>query len=453
MLHLTDLDELIQKIRSTYVNEYVTEALTAYRAGAYRAAVATTWVAVCIDIIEKIKELSVDGDTQAATIERRLDGISPTDIPAMMRFESDLLDIASEQLEFISPPERNQLERLKEDRNFCVHPTFQKDGKHFNITPEGTRNHIVNACRFLFINQPTKGKVIIETLSDLVSQTSFPEDNEKAYHILSSQNYLGRAKEVVIRNFFICLLKKLLKDEPPPADLGSVTRICAAMNALHRINPGTIQSTSAEYLPRLLTSIVDKRIKILFLIMNNCSFLRSVVDRPAKLRLAALVNGIPVEQLAQLAVAATADYEEEIRTALLTRYNTLSSIEQLEILKGSHSSSLKDKAIKVFCEAGSYAAAYDYGKNVLLPYTPYFSRDDILLIFDGTISNRHDQIIYANGMAEVFAELYLQITRRALVTRNDWEGFLNRLPNHAYLYKQMCEVVGIQPTNEEENNA
>ena len=71
-VHLTDLNELIQNTRNSYVNKYLTEVLTAYNAGAYRAAVSTLWVAVCIDIIEKIRELSADGDAEAKMLEEQL---------------------------------------------------------------------------------------------------------------------------------------------------------------------------------------------------------------------------------------------------------------------------------------------------------------------------------------------------------------------------------------------
>jgi hypothetical protein len=453
MLHLTDLDELIQNVRSSYVKEYITEALTAYRAGAYRAAVSTTWVAVCIDIIEKIRELSISGDTQAEAIERRLNGILPTDTTAMLRFESELLDIASTQLEFISLPEALQLGRLKDDRNFCVHPTFQKDGKHLNVTPENARNHIVNACKFLFILPPTKGKVIIETLVNLASQNSFPEDEEKAFHILSSDNYLGRVKETVIRSFFICLLKKLLRDEPPPTDINSVNRVCSAISAVHRISSASIQSVANEQLPRLLINISDQRIRILFPIMNKCAFIKTGIDNPIKLRLGEIVRTMPIEQIAELGVPSAADDNEQIKTSLLERYNGLDWTGQLVMLKGTQSNSLKDKAIKMFCEAGSFSSAYDYGKNILLTHMPFFNRSDILQVFEGTISNRYDQIVYANGMYSIFEELYQDSISRALLSKADWESFLNRLPNNCLLYRQLCALVGVAPLPEGTTNA
>jgi hypothetical protein len=53
----------------------------------------------------------------------------------MLAFEKDLLDIATNQLEFLSVIEKAYLERLKEDRNICAHPTFSADGSQFSPLP------------------------------------------------------------------------------------------------------------------------------------------------------------------------------------------------------------------------------------------------------------------------------------------------------------------------------
>jgi len=61
-LHLSDLDELVQMCRNSYSKNYLLEAIVAYRAGAYRAATISTWIAICVDVIEKIRELSLAND-------------------------------------------------------------------------------------------------------------------------------------------------------------------------------------------------------------------------------------------------------------------------------------------------------------------------------------------------------------------------------------------------------
>jgi hypothetical protein len=53
-----------------------------------------------------------------------------------LAFENGILDIACNQLELISTIEKIHLERLKEDRNICAHPTFSIDGSHFHLWPK-----------------------------------------------------------------------------------------------------------------------------------------------------------------------------------------------------------------------------------------------------------------------------------------------------------------------------
>ena len=61
-LQFSDLDELLSKVRNTHAKKYFNEAIVAYRSGAYRASVISTWIAICVDVIEKVRELSVSID-------------------------------------------------------------------------------------------------------------------------------------------------------------------------------------------------------------------------------------------------------------------------------------------------------------------------------------------------------------------------------------------------------
>ncbi|HIE77724.1 MAG TPA: hypothetical protein EYP92_02705 [Candidatus Thioglobus sp.] len=63
----------------------------------------------------------------------------------MFDFENDALRIAQEDLGIISLIEKTHLERIKDDRNICSHPTFSADGVQFVPQPEMARSHIVQA--------------------------------------------------------------------------------------------------------------------------------------------------------------------------------------------------------------------------------------------------------------------------------------------------------------------
>lgn len=65
---LADLDELVMRCRDERAKSYIDEAVRCYRSGAYRAAVVATWIAVCFDFVDKVRELAATGDSQAEKI-------------------------------------------------------------------------------------------------------------------------------------------------------------------------------------------------------------------------------------------------------------------------------------------------------------------------------------------------------------------------------------------------
>src|ERR1700736_4227553 len=71
---LTDLDALLLAVRDPQTKAYLTEAVLAYRVGAYRLAIVGTWTAVAYDIIAKIRELaSSEDDAQAREFDAEFD--------------------------------------------------------------------------------------------------------------------------------------------------------------------------------------------------------------------------------------------------------------------------------------------------------------------------------------------------------------------------------------------
>lgn len=456
MLHLTDLDELIQKIRSSYVKEYVTEALTAYRAGAYRAAVATTWVAVCIDIIEKIRELSLAGDAQVRRLETELDNITMDDVRAMQNFENKLITIASKDLQFISHFEEIQLERIRQDRNFCVHPTFQTEGKHINISPEVARNHLVNACNALFIHAPTKGKVFIEEIYNRITEPSFPSDAEKVHIILSSDHFLGRARPSLIRNLAIVLLKRLFSD-PQKIEISLIAKIVASLKSIGRISHEHYRSAMQDCLCRLLVSANELQFKRIFPFLKENPDCWSVLDTTTRIRAEEAVqtfdaNGFVKYQLPQVS--------ECIGSLRIPIYNKLSSFEvteQITVVGSSPTPVFKDKAIELFVSSGSFNSAHDRGQSILLPNADFFNKDDIKSILDGSLENRRfaniNQIMHAGGIDSVFTELFNKTRARIPESTAIWAEFWNKCINEGYTLPALQEtlashqIITIVPTD------
>lgn len=71
---LADLDELVLKCRDERAKSYIAEAVACYKVGAFRSSVVVCWIAVCFDVIDKLRELALAGDAEA---EKKLRNSSP----------------------------------------------------------------------------------------------------------------------------------------------------------------------------------------------------------------------------------------------------------------------------------------------------------------------------------------------------------------------------------------
>ncbi|MCA6572190.1 MAG: hypothetical protein IM516_11345 [Pseudanabaena sp. M158S2SP1A06QC] len=111
-VRLTDLDELALKVRDRIARSYILEAIDAYRGGAYRSAIVSTWIAVTFDVISKIRELSNQGDPMAQDFINELDqAIAAKQIRQLQNIEEDLLKTATIDFEFLSDQEQVDITR------------------------------------------------------------------------------------------------------------------------------------------------------------------------------------------------------------------------------------------------------------------------------------------------------------------------------------------------------
>jgi len=100
-VRLTDLDELALTVRDKIARSYILEAIDAYRGGAYRSSIVSTWIAVTFDIISKIRELSNQGDSNAQAFIKSLDqAITDKQIKKLQNIEENLLKKATDDFEF-----------------------------------------------------------------------------------------------------------------------------------------------------------------------------------------------------------------------------------------------------------------------------------------------------------------------------------------------------------------
>src|SRR5215472_25819 len=122
---LADLDAELLRVRDLRSRVYLGDALKCYRAGAFRAAISSTWIALAYDLIRKYQELAGLGDAEAHAFMAGWDGsVAANNTKKLLELERGLLDHARQKMAIIDAMGLRTLRRLYEDRHLSAHPAF-----------------------------------------------------------------------------------------------------------------------------------------------------------------------------------------------------------------------------------------------------------------------------------------------------------------------------------------
>jgi len=294
---LSDLDELVLKCRDEKAKSYIKESVSCYKSGAFRSAIVSTWIAVSFDIIDKLKDLSLTGDKEA---EKQLEEFEKArkagDIAKSLKFERDILEIARDKLELISHIEFIDLERLQQDRNRCAHPSMTSDSEIFNPSAELARVHIRSAVEYLLQFPPAQGKYALESLIKEVGSEYFPTSLDKAVTAFKNSP-LFKARESLVRNFIVVLLKKILTEKN---DYKEGLRIFSALNAVEQMHKEIYSTTLKAKLSSLIKTLDDKNLDRSFPVLERLTDSWEYLDPDIKQKLEAYVENLPKDKLDEL---------------------------------------------------------------------------------------------------------------------------------------------------------
>ncbi|MDX3694933.1 hypothetical protein PV726_32270 [Streptomyces europaeiscabiei] len=176
---MIDLEDRVSRVFNPEVRPLVQEAYRCYTTGAPRDAIVLTWTAVCADLITKAQILKEEGDAAAAAVvadvERAQQAPQPEAVQIMLGVEKTILAVA-EQLELLDFTQRVQLERLREDRHLCAHPSLRPLGELFEPTVEYARAHLAVALEAVLIYPPSQGRRIVDAFAAHVADPGFVFD-------------------------------------------------------------------------------------------------------------------------------------------------------------------------------------------------------------------------------------------------------------------------------------
>ncbi len=223
---LTDLDELIQKVKEEASRSYIIEAINAYQTGAYRAAILCIWTAVAYDIIIKIRQLADrEEDENAIDFVNKLSEAirnAHTESPSKKAFtelqniERDLLANA-QKIGLLTQKVCQDFKLLKEERNLCAHPAFvirdpyQEIFELHEASPESVRVHLFNAVNNLLrYDAQHIGERLQVTLKAVIRKSSI----KNPQRIIETLNwYLQHTTPHQVKKSIDFLIQQILKPD------------------------------------------------------------------------------------------------------------------------------------------------------------------------------------------------------------------------------------------------
>ncbi len=399
---LADLDELILKCRDDKAKAYIAEAVASYRGGAFRSSIVATWIAVCFDVIDKIRELALAGDKEA---EKQAEEIEKTrklgDIANALRFEREILELARDKFELISHVEFVDLDRLQQDRNRCAHPSLVTEGEAFTPSAELARVHIRSAVTHLLQHPPVQGKFALERLIAEIDSEYFSDNKDKAIVALSS-GPLKKPRESLVRNFTIILIKRLLKEN---VNLKQRLRVAAALNAVASLHSAWYDATMKEKLSSIVRALQDDELEKVIFFFQNVSDVWQFLEEDVRQRCENFVSALPSALLVDLDFLLTfkplASFAEHRLTIA-----TLAEIKNTMFFELP--AEVAEKTVKSYLEASTFDEANEWAKQLAI-HASNLTAEQITRIITNAAKN--DQVLYS---FELGALLYSLRSRKKL---------------------------------------
>ncbi|WP_271252244.1 hypothetical protein [Pseudanabaena sp. Chao 1811] len=404
---LADLDELVLKCRDEKSKQYIREAVSCYKAGAFRSAIVSTWIAVTFDIIDKIKELALSGDKEAENqLEIFEKARRQNDITSALKFEREILGISKDKLELISHIECLDLERLKQDRDRCAHPSMTSEGEIFNPPAELSRVHIRNAVEYLLQYPPAQGKYALDKLLSEVDSEYFPDTPQKA-QISLRKSPLFKPRESLVRNFITVILKKIVNDVDEHKER---QRYISALKATELMHKEIFDDTLNKKLSELLRSIKDYNLHKIMWIILFYPELWSYADGDVKQKIENYVQNLPIKDLVIL--DNFLDFEP-LQSHAKIRLRKIHQQEELDatVVFFLHPI-IADRSIEIYLSSNSYEYSNNWSKFIIRNSDDY-SSDQIKKIVKGIGAN--DQIKDSFSVTSVISALRKQNKLEPLV--------------------------------------
>ncbi|WP_186269031.1 hypothetical protein [Burkholderia gladioli] len=406
---LSDIEALFLRCRADRAREYIGEAIQCYRAGAYRSAIVNTWIAVVFDLVDKIRELSLAGDATAQAINAQYEAYiaqinsgNEQGVKNALEFERTILTTCRERLQFFDHQQLSDLNRLREDRHQCAHPSFQRSGEPYRPTAEHARLHLRIAVDHVMSQPPIQGRSAIAELASIVASEYFPKNRGQAVTALRNTPLVA-ATEALTRGFVDALVFGFADAVSP---LYGKMQVGFALAAVLDLQRPIAEPRIARQLSKLVRDIDDVILSSVAVLVASTPEALGLIDQPAVIRLTEFVRSAPPGEAikAMGPLSAHPDVLPIARARVLTfDFEQLADGVALYGLRDL----AKEPALVLLSQAGNWNRVNDIFSRLIMPLFELLQRADIERIVRMPRETRAD-LPGATGYGNFIAQVQLR---------------------------------------------
>jgi hypothetical protein len=194
----------------------------------------------------------------------------------LWQFESNIPSVAqSTEFELISPIEKNDIERLFEDRSRCAHPSISSLEEPFEATAELARYHMRSAVMHLLQRPPVQGRSALTRIWQDIESFTFPTNPSLAAEYFK-QGLLASARPSLIKNIIIGLTVSLLTEEKSDDER---ERQFSGLNAIALIYPKEAREILSENLSHIIIDkTADENWRYIIVYLRKVTFIEHLSD-------------------------------------------------------------------------------------------------------------------------------------------------------------------------------
>lgn len=365
---LADLDTLVLKCRAERSRDYVSESIQCYKAGAYRSAIVNVWIAVVFDLVDKIRDLALAGDAKAQRINSRyetyIDQINAGNdqgVKNALEFERTIIGTCGTELGFFDHQQMRDLQRLREDRHQCAHPSFQSAGIPHRPNAELARLHLRNAVEHVLSQPPIQGRAAIAELLTTVASDYFPTDHHQA-SIALRQTPLANPSEALVRGLVDSLIFGFAQPESPV--VGKI-QVGAVLSVLLNSQRATAEPRISQQLSTLIRQVGDQGLPAVAQLVATTPEVAGLIDEAARVRLNEFLRSGPeTEVMPALAVGK----HPALASAANQRIQSFDT-DRLAVAIQEHGlgALAKDRALQLLSESRSWTTSNDVIEQLIIP--------------------------------------------------------------------------------------